>query len=100
MSEAARAVTWRHGTALMEAMWIIVVADVVMRLDNALAAVTHGHLILVVLGIAWSARLPLPIALGIGLAALGWWYLLAERTSEGWPVRARGGPGAPTLVNR
>jgi hypothetical protein len=60
MSEAARAVTWRHGTALMEAMWIIVVADVVMRLDNALAAVAHGHLILVVLGIAWSARLPFP----------------------------------------
>ena len=119
----------KQGTSLWEAIWIIIVADVVMSLDNvlAIAGAAHGDLRLVVFGIALSlplvvwgsgllARLmnrypwiiwlgggilgyvagemmlkddwikgwlgdathalhyPLPILLGIGLTALGWWF--------------------------
>jgi len=119
----------RQGTSLLEAVWIIIVADVVMSLDNvlAVAGAAHGNIVLVVFGIALSlplvvwgsgllARLmnrypwiiwfgggilgyvagemmlkddwvrgwlgetahvlhyPLPIALGLGLTALGWWF--------------------------
>jgi YjbE family integral membrane protein len=119
----------RQGTTLFEAVWIIIVADVVMSLDNvlAVAGAAHGDLKLVVFGIALSlplvvwgsgilARLmnryqwiiwigggilgyvagemvlkddwvaawlggaakvlhyPLPILLGVGLTALGWWF--------------------------
>jgi YjbE family integral membrane protein len=59
----------RHGASLREAIWIIVMADAVMSLDNvlAVAAAAHGDLILVVLGIALS----LPIVVwGSGLLAL------------------------------
>lgn len=46
----------RHGTSLRHAVWIIVVADVTMSLDNvlAVAAAAHGDLLLVSLGIALS----------------------------------------------
>lgn len=120
----------RHGTTLREAIWVIIVADVVMSLDNvlAVAAAAAGDLVLVVFGIALSlplvvwgsgilARLmgrypwivwlgggilgyvagemmlkdpivlgwlgpgvahrlhrPLPIALGVVMTALGWWF--------------------------
>jgi YjbE family integral membrane protein len=49
----------RQGTTMMEAVWIIIVADVVMSLDNvlAVAAATHGDLVLVVFGIALSIPL-------------------------------------------
>ena len=122
----------KQGTSLWEAIWIIVVADVVMSLDNvlAVAGAAHGNLVLVVFGIALSlplvvwgsgllARLmnrypwiiwigggilgyvaaemilkdpiirgwlgpvadalhyPLPIVLGLGLTAMGWWYAQA-----------------------
>jgi YjbE family integral membrane protein len=58
----------RHGRSLMEAVWIIVVADVVMSLDNvlAVAGAAHGNLVLVVFGIALS--LPL-VVWGSGLLA-------------------------------
>jgi YjbE family integral membrane protein len=58
----------RHGTSLWEAIWIIVVADVVMSLDNvlAVAGAAHGNLVLVVFGIALS--LPL-VVWGSGLLA-------------------------------
>ena len=58
----------RHGTSLMEAVWIIVVADVVMSLDNvlAVAAAAHGDFVLVVFGIALS--LPL-VVWGSGILA-------------------------------
>jgi YjbE family integral membrane protein len=58
----------RHGTTLWEAIWIIVVADVVMSLDNVLgvAAAAHGDLVLVVFGIGLS--LPL-VVWGSGLLA-------------------------------
>lgn len=52
----------RHGTSLMEAVWIIIVADVTMSLDNvlAIAAAAHGDFVLVVIGIGLS----LPIVVG------------------------------------
>jgi YjbE family integral membrane protein len=58
----------RHGTSLREAVWIIMVADAVMSLDNvlAVAAVAHGDLVLVVFGIGLS--LPL-VVWGSGLLA-------------------------------
>jgi YjbE family integral membrane protein len=58
----------RQGTSLPEAIWIIIVADVVMSLDNvlAVAGAAHGNLVLVVFGIALS--LPL-VVWGSGLLA-------------------------------
>jgi YjbE family integral membrane protein len=49
----------RHGTTLVEAVWIIIVADVVMSLDNviAVAGAAHGDLTLVVFGIGLSIPL-------------------------------------------
>ena len=52
----------RHGTSFWEAVWIIIVADITMSLDNvlAIAAAAHGDMLLVVLGIAMS----IPIVVG------------------------------------
>ncbi len=58
----------RHGTTLWEAIWIIIVADLIMSLDNvlAVAAAARGDLILVVFGIGLS----IPIVIwGSGLLA-------------------------------
>ena len=58
----------RQGTTLMEAVWIIIVADAVMSLDNvlAVAAAAHGDMLLVVFGIGLS----IPIVIwGSGLLA-------------------------------
>jgi YjbE family integral membrane protein len=58
----------RHGSTLAEAVWIIIVADAVMSLDNvlAVAAAAHGDLVLVAFGIALS----LPIVVwGSGVLA-------------------------------
>src|SRR4029434_381942 len=58
----------RQGGSLREAIWIIIVADAVMSLDNvlAVAAAAHGDMTLVVFGIALS----LPIVVwGSGLLA-------------------------------
>ena len=58
----------RHGTTLREAVWIIMVADAAMSLDNvlAVAAAAHGEMLLVVIGIGLS----LPIVVwGSGLLA-------------------------------
>jgi predicted tellurium resistance membrane protein TerC len=58
----------RHGSSLWEAIWIIIVADITMSLDNvlAIAAAARGEMILVVIGIALS----LPIVIwGAGLLA-------------------------------
>jgi YjbE family integral membrane protein len=59
----------RQGTTLREAVWIIVVADAAMSLDNvlAVAAAAHGDLLLVVFGICLS--LPL---VGWGSGLLAW----------------------------
>jgi YjbE family integral membrane protein len=58
----------KQGTSLWEAVWVIIVADVVMSLDNvlAVAAAAHGDLTLVVFGIALS--LPL-VVWGSGILA-------------------------------
>ena len=58
----------RQGRSLREAIWIIIVADVTMSLDNVLgvAAAAKGDLVLVVFGIALS--LPL-VVWGSGLLA-------------------------------
>ncbi|OLC13065.1 MAG: hypothetical protein AUH29_14375 [Candidatus Rokubacteria bacterium 13_1_40CM_69_27] len=58
----------RRGASLWEAIWIIIVADVTMSLDNvlAVAAAAHGDFLLIVFGIALS----LPIVIwGAGLLA-------------------------------
>ncbi len=59
----------RHGTSLGEAIWLIMVADMVMSLDNvlAIAAAAHGDLVLVIFGIALS--LPL-VVWGSGILAV------------------------------
>ena len=67
--EAASASEVRRGSSLWEAIWIIIVADVTMSLDNvlAIAATAHGDLLLVMFGIGLS----LPIVVwGAGLLAL------------------------------
>ena len=58
----------RQGTSVWEAMWIIVVADAVMSLDNvlAVAGASGGDLVLVVIGIGLS--LPL-VVWGSGILA-------------------------------
>jgi predicted tellurium resistance membrane protein TerC len=52
----------RHGTSFWQAIWIIVVADITMSLDNvlAIAAAARGDMTLVILGVAIS----LPIVVG------------------------------------
>jgi YjbE family integral membrane protein len=58
----------RHGTTLLEAIWIIVVADVIMSLDNVLAvsAAAHGDMVLVIFGVGLS----IPIVIwGSGILA-------------------------------
>ena len=58
----------RHGSSLWEAIWIIIVADVIMSLDNvlAVAGAAHGDLVLVAFGIGLS----IPIVIwGSGLLA-------------------------------
>src|SRR5262245_6860556 len=58
----------RHGASLWEAVWIIIVADVTMSLDNvlAIAAAARGEMLLVMLGVALS----LPIVVwGAGILA-------------------------------
>src|SRR5256886_4410518 len=60
--------TTKHGSSLWEAIWIIIVADVTMSLDNvlAIAAAARGDFTLVMFGIGLS----LPIVVwGAGLLA-------------------------------
>jgi len=66
--EGGEAEAGRHGRSLWHAVWLILVADVTMSLDNvlAIAAAARGEMTLVVLGIALS----LPIVVwGAGLLA-------------------------------
>src|ERR671937_2726110 len=46
----------RHGSSLWEAIWIIIVADVTMSLDNvlAIAAAAHGDVALIIIGVVLS----------------------------------------------
>ncbi len=73
----------RRGTSLWEAIWIIVVADVTMSLDNvlAIAAAAHGDMMLIALGITLS----LPIVVW----GAGWLARLMNRFT--WIVWLGGG---------
>jgi YjbE family integral membrane protein len=73
----------RHGASLWEAIWIIIVADVTMSLDNvlAVAAAARGDFVLIVFGIALS----LPIVVW----GAGWLARLMNRYA--WIVWLGGG---------
>ncbi|HET7341013.1 MAG TPA: TerC family protein [Methylomirabilota bacterium] len=93
----------RRGASLWDAIWIIIVADVTMSLDNvlAVAAAAHGDFLLIVLGIAlslpivvwgagWLARLmnryTWIVWLGGGvLGKVAGQMLLEDRLVRGWP---------------
>jgi YjbE family integral membrane protein len=77
----------RHGGTLLEAIWIIIVADVVMSLDNVLAisGAAHGDMTLVVFGVGLS----IPIVIwGSGLLARlmarAWWIVDLGAAILGW----------------
>jgi YjbE family integral membrane protein len=65
----------RQGATLREAIWIIIVADAVMSLDNvlAVAAAAHGEMMLVVIGI------------GLSLPLVVWGSALLSVCMERWP---------------
>jgi YjbE family integral membrane protein len=100
----------RAGTTLWGAVWVIIVADVVMSLDNvlAVAAAAHGDLVLVVFGIAFSlplvvwgsgllvrlmVRFPWIVWLGGGILA----YVAGEMVLKDAFVKRALGPLADTL---
>ena len=100
----------RHGASLRQAVWIIVVADVTMSLDNvlAVAAAAHGDFLLVAVGIALSlpivvwgsgflARLMAHHAwiIWIGGGVLG--YVAGEMMTDDPLVRAWLGAHADTI---
>jgi YjbE family integral membrane protein len=77
----------KQGTSLLDAVRIIVIADVVMSLDNvlAVAGAAHGNLLAVVLGIGISIPIVIggsslislllarfPLLIDLGAAILGW----------------------------
>jgi YjbE family integral membrane protein len=77
----------RAGTTLYEAIWIIIVADVVMSLDNVLAisGAAHGDMVLVIFGVGLS----IPIVIwGSGLLARlmarFWWIVDLGAAILGW----------------
>lgn len=98
----------RHGTTLVEAIWIIVVADVIMSLDNvlAVAATAQGDLLLIVFGVGlsipiviWGAGLLARLMgrftwiVDLGAGVLGWVageMILKDHIVGGWLGR-RGG---------
>ena len=73
----------RHGTSFWQAIWIIVLADITMSLDNvlAIAAAAHGDMVLVILGVAVS----LPIVVG------GSGILAVLMNRYGWIIWLGGG---------
>jgi YjbE family integral membrane protein len=77
----------RQGSTLLEAIWIIIVADVVMSLDNVLAisGAAHGDMTLVIFGVGLS----IPIVIwGSGLLsrlmARAWWIVDLGAAILGW----------------
>jgi YjbE family integral membrane protein len=77
----------RQGTTLFEAIWIIIVADVVMSLDNVLAisGAAHGDMVLVIFGVGLS--IPLVIwgsGLLARLMARFWWIVDLGAAILGW----------------
>jgi YjbE family integral membrane protein len=102
----------RQGGTLLEAIWIIIVADVVMSLDNVLAisGAAHGDMTLVIFGVALSipiviwgsgllARLMARLwwIVDLGAAILGWVageMILGDRVVQGW----LGGHPSPVMT--
>ena len=92
----------KTGTTLLQAIWIIVVADVIMSLDNvlAVAAAAHGDFMLVVFGVGLSipivvwgsgllarlmGRFPWIVDLGAGiLGYVGGEMMLKDEVLKGW----------------
>ena len=92
----------RQGTTLLEAIWVIILADVIMSLDNVLAisGAAHGDMVLVVFGVGLSiplviwgsgllARLMVRFwwIVDLGAAILGWVageMILGDRMVQGW----------------
>ena len=68
--------TVRDGTSLREAIWIIMLADAAMSLDNvlAVAAAAHGDFVLVAVGI------------GLSLPLVVWGSGLLARLMNRWPA--------------
>jgi YjbE family integral membrane protein len=99
----------RQGRTLFEVVWIIVLADLIMSLDNVLAisGAAHGDMVLVVFGVGLS--IPLVIwgsgllarlmarfwwIVDFGAAILGWVageMILGDHVVQGW----LGGPPSP-----
>jgi YjbE family integral membrane protein len=92
----------RQGGTLLEAIWIIIVADVVMSLDNVLAisGAAHGDMTLVIFGVGLSipiviwgsgllARLMARLwwIVDVGAGILGWVageMMLGDKVVQGW----------------
>jgi YjbE family integral membrane protein len=66
----------RQGATLREAIWIIILADVIMSLDNvlAVAAAAHGDFLLVTFGI------------GLSIPIVVWGSGILARMMNRWPV--------------
>ena len=108
-SGAAESHAVREGRTLFEVIWIIVLADLIMSLDNVLAisGAAHGDMVLVTFGVGLS--IPLVIwgsgllarlmarfwwIVDFGAAILGWVageMILADPVVQGW----LGGPASP-----
>lgn len=101
----------RSGHHLLEAVWIIVVADVVMSLDNvlAIAGAASGDMVLVIFGIALSLPLVVwgsgllarlmnrwPCIIWLGGGVLG--YIAGEMVFHDQVVQRALGPLAKTLA--
>ena len=108
--EESRAV--RQGRTLFEVIWVIVLADLIMSLDNVLAisGAAHGDMVLVIFGVGLS--IPLVIwgsgllarlmsrfwwIVDLGAAILGWVsaeMILEDQVVQGW----LGGPVSPLAM--
>ena len=111
--------TVRQGASLREAVWIIMLADAAMSLDNvlAVAAAAHGDFVLVAFGIGLS--LPLVVwgsgvlarlmnrwlaIIWLGGGVLGWvaGEMIVREVVQRWPGEANGwtsvAPAIPALV--
>jgi YjbE family integral membrane protein len=92
----------RQGATLREAVWIIILADVIMSLDNvlAVAAAAHGDFLLVAFGIGLSIPIVVwgsgilaklmgrwPVIIWVGGGVLGWVaaeMILKDPVVAGW----------------
>lgn len=109
----------RHGTSLREAVWIIMLADAAMSLDNvlAVAAAAHGDFVLVTFGIALSLPLVVwgsgllarlmnrwPAIIWLGGGVLGWvaGEMIVREVVQRWLGEANGwshaAPAIPAVV--